>query len=226
MTQIELLQYIAQVLSTHYNSPDLGNKTDPLDELVFISLCTNTGPKNVDTAFRNLKRRFKGWKELLDAPEGEVAKVIEVAGLAEQREQLLREILKAVLSSNEDSFNLQFLHSMTDSEAYDWLTQLPNVGPKIAHCVMLFSLKRQVLPVDTHVTRIFRRLGLFDPALKPEQITIEIQPKLSEIPVRSLHENLIAHGRKTCRADSPKCRICCIASVCAYAGYHVLASTY
>lgn len=223
MERSELLRKINSILHEAYGTPDLGNKKDPLDELIFISLCTRTGPKNVQRAYTCLKRAFPSWKEVLDAPEGKVAGCVKVAGAPRKRAKQIKEILEAV-DSKAESLDLEFLKKMNDEEAYEWLDSLPGVGPKVTHCVMMYSLDRNVLPVDTHVHRILTRLGLVAPDSRAEDVSREIQALVPEDEAYSLHVNLVVHGRRTCRADSPKCDDCTIETLCAYAGHHVLES--
>lgn len=221
MEKRELLKKITDILAEEYNTPDLGNQNDPLDELIFISLCTRTGQKNVNKAYTNLKARFKSWHDVRNAPIGKIAKSIRIVGQAGIRAEQIQGILGGIYKLQE-SLNLNFLKNMTDDEVYLWLTSLKNVGPKIAHCVMLFSLGRDVMPVDTHIARILKRLDIAESSKKAEDISLEIQKLIPQNCAYSLHVNLIAHGRKTCRADSPKCDQCCISSLCAYNGHHVL----
>lgn len=223
MERSELLRKVNSILQEAYGTPDLGNKKDPLDELIFISLCTRTGPRNVERAYTCLKRVFPSWKEVLDAPEGKVAGCVKVTGAPRKREKQIKEILKAV-DSKAKSFDLKFLRKVNDEEVYKWLVSLPQVGHKVAHCVMLFSLGRNVLPVDTHLHRILRRLGVAEPDSSAEEVSREIQALVPRDGAYSLHVNLVVHGRRTCRAYSPKCDDCTIEALCAYAGHHVLES--
>ena len=114
--------------------------------------------------------------------------------------------------------NLAVLDEMTDQEALDYLTGLPGVGPKTAACVLMFSLGRPVMPVDTHVHRVARRLGLIGAKVSAEAA----HPILSELAgpknVYALHVNLVLHGRRVCRARRPACHLCALAGVCPSAG--------
>lgn len=221
MNKSELLIHIAEKLKSEYGTPDLGNKRDPMDELVFISLCTKTGPRNVQRAYHNLRSSFGSWEEVLQSQDGEVSRVIAVAGLAHEREVRLKEMLTQIMAE-QGELRLDSLRQMNDQDAFNLLSSLPGVGTKIAHCVMLFSLDRSVLPVDTHISRILRRLAIVESSRKADDIALEIQQIIPKGLARILHVNMIVHGRNICRADSPKCERCCISNLCAYAGAHVL----
>ena len=105
---------------------------------------------------------------------------------------------------------------------YNWLVSLPGVGVKIAHCVMMYSLGRDVLPVDRHVNRILQRLDVVPYGEPPENVGKMIQDIIPKGTAHSLHVNLVVHGRRKCRVDTPKCDSCDIEALCAYAGHHVL----
>jgi endonuclease III len=106
----------------------------------------------------------------------------------------------------------------TSEDACDYLRRMPGVGPKTAACVLMFNLNRHVMPVDTHVFRVSRRLGLIGPKVTVEQahsLFAKITPPEWVYP---LHVNLIRHGRQICHAQSPKCTQCSLYSECAYIG--------
>ena len=100
------------------------------------------------------------------------------------------------------------LHQADPKPARAWLRALPGVGPKTAACVLLFSLGRPALPVDTHVERVSKRLGLI-----PEKATAEQAHELLEklVPATDyypFHMLLIKHGRRICAARRPACERC------------------
>ena len=152
-----------------------------------------------------------------------VAKSLQAVGSSARREKRIKGILRELQAYRGD-FDLGFLSERPDDRLYHWLLSLPHVGPKIAHCVMLYSLGRDVLPVDTHVHRILKRLGLVLPSTKPEDAGDEIQTDVPAGSAYRLHVNLVMHGRQKCKAYAPKCEECEIESFCAYAGHHVVDS--
>jgi endonuclease-3 len=88
------------------------------------------------------------------------------------------------------------------------------VGLKTAKIVLLFSLGRNVFPVDTHIHRLSKRLGLV-PEKATRERTHEIMGDL--VPpekMYSFHLNLIAHGRRICRARQPRCPECFLSALC------------
>ena len=136
---------------------------DPLDELILTVLSQHTSDLNAGRAFADLRAAFpKGWEQVVRAPTGRVADAIRSGGLANTKAPRIQEILREV-KRREGAYDLSRLTEMTDREARDYLTSLPGIGPKTAAVVLSFALGRDALPVDTHVLRVSRRLGL-DPA--------------------------------------------------------------
>jgi endonuclease-3 len=113
---------------------------------------------------------------------------------------------------------LKPLHKMSDEDAEAFLLTLPGVGKKVARCVLMYSLGRQVSPVDTHCWRIARRLGWVRPTQKDkhcaprdmDRLQFKIPPELRH----SLHVNMISLGCEICTASVPRCKECPIAVVC------------
>ena len=111
-------------------------------------------------------------------------------------------------------YSLEILRDMRTMEARDWLTQLPGVGPKTASIVLCFSFGRETIPVDTHVYRVSKRLGLIpetDDANKAHDTLLKVVPP--ELSFR-YHVAFIQHGRTICRAPVPNCGVCPITDLC------------
>jgi endonuclease-3 len=80
--------------------------------------------------------------------------------------------------------------------------------------VLLFALGMRDVPVDTHVSRVGTRLGLFRPGAPFEEmhdVMLEITPPGEEL---ELHLNLLRHGRRTCYARRPACGDCALQRMC------------
>lgn len=104
---------------------------------------------------------------------------------------------------------------MGDAEAEAFLTSLPGVGPKVAKCVLMYSLDRKVLPVDVHVHRVARRLG-FATKKRPDTSQDLIEAEIPSNLRYGFHVNAVAHGRKVCKSE-PLCDRCPLVSICRYA---------
>lgn len=192
-------------------------RLDPVSELVLTILSQNTNDVNRDHAWHRLRERFPGpgWSEVMTAPTEEVAEAIRPGGLADTKAPRIQEALRTILAKRGE-LSLSFLAHMPVEEARAWLTQLRGVGPKTAAIILLFSLGRPAFPVDTHVHRLSRRLGLIPANTSREKAHRLLEELLPSEIYYSFHINLIAHGRQVCQARVPKCAICVLQEYCDY----------
>jgi endonuclease III len=202
---------IAESLAVEYGTPTrrelpLGNHPDPLDELIYILLTVMT-EFGVDGVWRELKRRYPAWDAVLRARQSTIERILQPIGLYEQRATRLRTILKRI-RVDRGACSLDFLASMPDAEAESYLTSLPGVGKKVARCVLMYSLGRDVLPVDAHVLRVAKRLHLLEDDVSWGHAHDAIHEAVPPAYRYALHVNLVRHGRAVCRARSPKCSDC------------------
>jgi endonuclease III len=204
---------IARILREWYGRPPHHNKYDPLDELIFILLSAKTSERSYLRTYSRLKTRFPDWFSVLDAPAGAVHEVIAEGGLSKKKEAQIRALLRA-LSEDSSRFNRKTLSTMDDERLERYLTGLPGIGLKSARCVMMYSLGRQVFPVDTHCRRVLSRIGVIRSRRLTDRVQNEIQ---GEIPSRlryDLHVDLVAHGRAVCKSGTPLCDECRLKSHC------------
>lgn len=216
---IAYLRTVSQVLDALYGTPGLGNKADPVDELVYIILSRKTREDAYQLGFDKLKARFDSWDDLLGASRKSVEKLISAGGLSGKK----TESLFAALETLKDRFGsctLEPVRDWSDEEVEEFLCSLPEIERKSAYCIMLFSLGRSVFPVDTHVGRILARLGPYrELGLDLEGLGHkQLQRVLADLippPLRySLHVNLVAHGREVCKARNPLCSECALTKLC------------
>jgi endonuclease-3 len=184
-----------------------------LDELVATILSQNTSDANSDAAFDELRRRFDGWDAVRRAPAAGIAKTIRQAGLSNRKAPRIKAILQKVYEDRGD-LSLDFLRSMPTAEAIEYLKRFPGVGPKTVACVLLFACRKPLLPVDTHVHRVSRRLGLIGPRTGAERAHEELARLVAPRQVLDLHIQLIRHGRGACAARSPRCEDCPLLDLC------------
>jgi endonuclease-3 len=211
------IHFIADRLTTVYGDPSrdqlpLGNKSDPLDELIYIMLTVMT-EFGVDRVYESIRQAFPSWAEVAAARVERLAKLLKPIGLYVQRSQRIRELLHEILR-REGAVDLNRLHSLSDAEAEAYLTTLPGVGKKVARCVMLYSLQRDVFPVDAHALRVLKRLGVAPPELTLQQAQDELQDNVPALLRYTLHVNLVVHGRTICRSRRPRCDDCVLSSRC------------
>jgi alpha-galactosidase len=211
------LEVVHGLLLSEYGHRQWKPHRDPLSELVRTILSQNTSDTNSDRAFARLRERFPTWEEVRDGAREAIYDAIRPGGLARMKAPRIQQALRAI-SEERGELDLDFLRQMELDEAREWLESLQGVGPKTAACVLLFSLGSPVLPVDTHVYRVSRRLGLVDRAVSPEKAHKVLGEMLPPDATYDFHVNMVSHGRRICRAQRPQCDICILASHCDY--YH------
>jgi len=186
---------------------------DPLEELVLTVLSQHTSDSNADRAYRSLRAGFPTWEQVVRARPRDVANAIRSGGLADTKAPRIQAILREI-HDRQGRFDLSSLRRLPDEQAREYLTSLPGVGPKTAAVVLAFSLGRPTIPVDTHVHRVARRLGLVPAnasAEKAHRLLEDLTPE--EIRVE-LHVGLIRLGREICKAGRPRCEECPLADLC------------
>ncbi|MSQ30196.1 MAG: endonuclease III [Dehalococcoidia bacterium] len=189
----------------------------PVFELVLTLLSQHTSDRNSGQAMHRLIERFPTWDAILAAPLHEVEEAIRPGGLAPTKSKRLQALL-AEVRARRPAWDLDFLRTLPLPEAKAWLTSLPGVGPKTAACVLLFALERPALPVDTHVERVAKRLGLVPPKMPPGRAHEALEAVLRPDEVYAFHVDLIQHGRRTCHARGPRCAECPLEARCPKVG--------
>ena len=197
----------------------------PIAELILTVLSQSTNDRNRDVAYLALRERFPSWEDVRDAPVDAVEEAIRPGGISKVKSARIKSILAAITqTAPEDAassgiildrpLSLDWLASQPVPEAQRYLTSLPGVGRKTAACVLLFALGMRDVPVDTHVSRVGTRLGLFRPSAPFEEMHDEmlaITPPGEEL---ELHLNMLRHGRRTCHARRPACADCALQRMC------------
>jgi endonuclease-3 len=207
-------------LRAYYGTPDLRASDGPLAELVQTILSQNTSDINTERAFAGLWARFGAWPAILEAPTSEVADAIRSGGLADIKAPRIQGVLASIKADRGglDNRSLDFLARLPLEEARAYLTSLNGVGPKTAACVLLFALGMPALPVDTHVHRVSKRLGLIGPKIAAEPAHRLLEAMMPQGEMFDAHMLLIRHGRVLCKALRPRCGECPLADVCPKVG--------
>ncbi len=207
------IQTVHQRLLEVYGEPRLHNPMPLLDELVSTILSQNTNDTNRDRAFKRLRQRFPDWDQVRDAPVEEVIEAIRPAGLANQKGPRIKQALQRI-TEERGELSLDFLADLPLEEARTWLTSVNGVGPKTAAIILLFSLGRPAFPVDTHVHRVSRRLGLIGERTSAEKAHKLLEAQVPPQWYYAFHVNIIRHGRQICQARKPKCQACVLSDLC------------
>jgi endonuclease-3 len=159
--------------------------------------------------------RVADWEAVRDAPVEDVVEAIRPAGLANQKAPRIQDALRFV-TEQRGKLTLDFLADMDIEAAKAWLTQINGVGPKTAAIILLFAFGKPAFPVDTHVHRVTKRLGLIDPKTSAEKAHRELEAIIPPDEYYPAHLNIIRHGREICHARRPRCEECPLTSYCDY----------
>jgi endonuclease-3 len=192
---------------------------DAVSELVLTILSQHTNDTLSGKAFARLLATFPDWEAITDAELEAITRAIAEGGLANQKAPRIKAVL-ARIREECSGYDLGFLRDLPLNEAKAWLQSLPGVGPKTAACVLLFALGSPALPVDTHVYRVSRRLGLIGPKITEAKAHNVLEPLLPPEDIYAFHVALIKHGRHLCTARHPACASCPLNDLCpsAFAG--------
>jgi len=212
---VDRIREITARLETRYGVAEWTPRWNPEEELISCILSQHTSDVNSLRAFERLRQKYPTWEEVIDAPTDELADTIRCGGLADSKAPRIQAVLRQI-RAQEGSVCLARLKTMSDSEARDYLTRLPGVGPKTAAIVLCFALGRPVIPVDTHIFRVSWRLGLIEKRVGEAKAHDVLQAMIPQDIIYRFHVALIRHGRAVCKAPTPRCRECPLTDLCAY----------
>ena len=189
--------------------------SSPFDVLIATILSQNTSDINSHRAFASLYSKYDTPEKLAKAPETEIAELIRIGGLYEQKAKLIKAVAQLVI--DEYGGDLNFVCDADPEAAREELMSIKGVGPKTADCVLLFSCGRDVIPVDTHVFRVSKRLGLVPESASHEETHRILMDVVPEGERGSVHVDLVRFGRDICKAQHPQHDKCFLIDLCDYA---------
>ena len=211
----ESVPYVIQNLKSVYGLPECEPGLDPLDVLIQTILSQSTTNVNSDRAFESLKRRFRTWDEAGRARATSIEAAIRSGGLARQKSVRIKKLLNEIYQRR-GSLDLSFLSTAPLEEAMEFLASFNGVGPKTVACTLLFACNRPIFPIDTHIFRIARRLGLIPEKCSDQEAHRLMTAMIPAGRFYEVHVNMIRHGRKVCRPQNPLCERCCLIDYCLY----------
>ncbi len=186
--------------------------SDPFRALVATVLSQNTSDRNGLRALRSLESRVGvGPKELAEASIELIEESIRPAGMYRERARRLKELAAAIIERYGGDLSRVLSKGFEDARAE--LMSLPGVGPKTADVVLLFCAHAPTFPVDTHIFRVSRRLGL-SRGRGYEEVRSALQAIFDPEDYAIAHRALIQLGRVYCRARSPRCGECPLRDLC------------
>lgn len=187
---------------------------DPVDMMIATILSQNTNDKNSFRAFNNLKESYRSWREVAGLDEEVIEDQIKVAGLGKQKAKAIKEFLNSLLNKK-GKISLDYLRNKSDDDVLNELTEFNGVGVKTASCVLQFSFRRNICPVDTHVHRTTNRIGIVK-TKSPDKTFFILKDNMPDEIAHSFHTNLIRLGREICKPAVPLCSICPLLKICEY----------
>ncbi len=218
--KLQRVKYACQNLEATYGVPRNDGGDDPLEELIGTILSQATTNQNSHRTFANLKKTFKDWEAVRRAKPEKIEAAIKLGGLAQVKSVTIKNILNEI-KTRTGKLDLSFLHTAPVLDARAFLLSLKGVGPKTVGCVLLFACKRAVFPMDTHILRICRRMGLIPMKCSDAEAHRQMEPLIPDEKHYSLHINMILHGRRVCHPHNPACEKCCLVEHCEF-GQQVL----
>ena len=184
-----------------------------LDVLVEAMLAQNTNMANATSGYRQLRRRFRSWTQVMNAPVNEVQREIAVCGLARMRARRLQDLLR-VIRAQRGKLAIEFLRDEDPRAAYEWLTSFYGIGPKTAAFTLLFAFGHPVLPVDNGVLRVLRRTRLVRAKARDAEAELTMSPLIAPGRHYAMHVLLFTHAKQRCRPKNPKCGECRLLELC------------
>ncbi len=235
-----LPQYVLDQLAERYGAPVWERRLDPVSELILTILTQNTADVNAEVAFQRLREAYPGsgpveehhpgigwggvglppgvapdWQAVENAEIMELTNVIRPGGLANQKAPRLQATLRRIREEHGD-YSLEFLGDMPALEARDWLTAIPGIGKKTASILLLFCFGTPLMPVDRHVERVSRRIGLLPKKGTDDQAHDFYLGLLEPDQMYAAHVLLIHHGRAICHAQRPEHERCPVRDRCRF----------
>lgn len=205
---------VAALLRKTYGLRRLQRRRDnPLNSLIQTLLSQNTSDLSSDRAYATLRRRFPSWEEVHRAPLRELIAAIRSGGLANIKAVQIKALLEEIWR-DQAHFDLSFLRDLSDEEVQAYLRRFKGIGSIIIASVLLFGMGRAAFPVDTHIFRVCRRLGLLDGQPTPEKAQEFLGPRVPSSDRYALHLHLVEHGRGVCKPQRPLCASCVLAPLC------------
>ena len=235
-----LVAYVLDGLAGLYGRPTWERRLDPTSELILTILTQNSADTNAEVAFEALRRAYPSglpaqphnpgagwggvglpegappdWAAVEFAPIPELTDVIRPGGLANQKAPRLQATLRRIREERGD-YSLEFLGEKPALEARAWLTSIDGIGKKTASILLLFCFGQPLMPIDRHVERVSRRVGLLPPKATIDDAHDLFLGVFAPDQMYEAHVNLIQHGRKICHAQRPAHELCPLRDRCRF----------
>ena len=235
-----IVPFVLDGLAGLYGRETWQRRLDPTSELILTILTQNSADTNAEVAFEALRRAYPSnlppethnpgsgwggfglsvapppdWAAVEFAPIAELTNVIRPGGLANQKAPRLQATLRRIREERGD-YSLEFLGAMSPLDARAWLTSINGIGNKTASIVLLFCFGLPLFPIDRHVERVARRVGLLPAKATIDEAHDLFLGLLQPDQMYEAHVNMIQHGRKVCHAQRPEHERCPLVERCRF----------
>ena len=212
------LDYLIRTLEDTYGRQTRYSRKSAMDQLIATTLSQRTNYADEKAAYDKLLATYGDWRGVAAAPVEGIEECIQTSRWPEVKAPRIKEILNHVIDTYGEP-NLEFLADMPVEEAQELLMKLPGVGHKTSTFVLLFSLKKPVLPVDTHVHRVSTRYGILPKKISQAKSHGELLKMLPNTAddLLNFHKLLFKHGQRVCTYSHPRCGGCVVRERCRYA---------
>lgn len=213
MIEKTIINHINDIFKQRYFCEKIPPKKSATHELVFLILSTRVTEQVYNRTYEVLINKYPNMEDLSKASTEDIASAIFLGGKYNQKARYIKEILKKI-KIDFGSYDLEKLSRRSECDCEQYLLTLPGVGIKVARCLMLFSLDKEVFPVDSHCWRISKRIGIIKEKCLNTKGSDILQNRIPRRIRYYLHINMIEHGRHICRPHNPKCSDCAISNLC------------
>ena len=208
------IRAIIDVLSKQYEISTWWRGRSAFEMLIVTILSQRTYWKNVRAAINKFKKKFRSVKDVANADIREIEDAIKPAGLYRLRARRIKDLAIAIM--NRYDGDLGKILDLPYEEARKELLSIKGIGPKTADVFLMFIREEPVLPVDVHIFRVMRRLGIAREKDDYETLKTKLEMEISPSERMKVHLILIEFGRNICKAQNPKCEECPIKKYCEY----------
>lgn len=209
------IYWVIERLEKAYGRQTSYSRHAPMTQLILTILSQRTNYADERKAYEQMMERFGTWENIASAPVEELTQAIAPSNYPELKAPRIQEVIKTIIAERGKP-ELDFLENLTTEEAVAWLRKLPGVGPKTTTFLLLFTFKRPVLPVDTHVYRVSQRVGLIGSKVNQEKahdVLLKMLPPVAD-ELLNFHKLLFKHGQQVCSWNHPRCTECVLKDIC------------
>jgi len=184
---------------------NIGKDHDAFQTLVAASLSARTKDTTTLPIVVNLFKRYKKPEDFLRLNVEQIERLIYPVGFYRTKARNLKKLSETLIKNYRGKV----------PGTIEELTKLPGVGRKTANCVLVYSFKKQAIPVDVHVHRISNRIGLVK-TKTPEETEQALMKTVDKRYWNKVNETFVIYGQTVCLPINPKCSECKIRKYCDY----------